>query len=88
MNRQIITYNCKALTDIWTGSVDGIETIDPQQAAGILRHRHFERTRRRGPAPPVDCGFALKLVFATPLKGPICIGYGSHFGLGLFGNVD
>jgi CRISPR-associated protein Csb2 len=25
-----------------------------------------------------------RLVFPTPVQGPICLGYGSHFGLGLF----
>jgi hypothetical protein len=34
--------------------------------------------------PPVDCGFALRLRFAEPVRGPLCLGYGSHFGLGLF----
>lgn len=61
-----------------------IEVIDPKEDTEILRQRHFVRTRRRGPAPPIDCGFALKIVFAEPVRGPICLGYGSHFGLGLF----
>jgi CRISPR-associated protein Csb2 len=65
-----------------------IDIIDPQEDTKILHQRHFVRTRRRGPVPPVDCGFALKLVFAEPVKGPICLGYGSHFGLGVFENAD
>ncbi|MFZ7127383.1 MAG: type I-G CRISPR-associated protein Csb2 [Desulfobacterales bacterium] len=65
-----------------------IEIIDPKENAEILRLRHFVRVRRRGPAPPVDCGFALKLVFARPVRGPLCLGYGSHYGLGLLGAVD
>jgi hypothetical protein len=29
-------------------------------------------------------GFAVRLTFETPVKGPLVLGYGSHFGLGLF----
>jgi CRISPR-associated protein Csb2 len=46
--------------------------------------RHFVRQRQRGPQPPLDVGFALQLHFEKPVVGPICLGYGSHFGLGLF----
>jgi CRISPR-associated protein Csb2 len=63
---------------------DRIEVIDPKEDAGILLQRHFVRIRRRGPEPPIDCGFAFDIVFKEPVKGPICLGYGSHFGLGCF----
>lgn len=46
--------------------------------------RHFVRRRQRGPQPPIDSGFAIRLVFERPVTGPICLGYGSHFGLGRF----
>jgi CRISPR-associated protein Csb2 len=49
-----------------------------------LALRHFVRRRQRGPQPPFDIGFAIRLHFDRPIKGPICLGYGSHFGLGLF----
>ena len=47
--------------------------------------RHAVRTRRH-PAkpPPADAGFAVRLVFETPVTGPVALGYGAHFGLGLF----
>ncbi len=61
-----------------------IEIIDPKNDEGALHQRHFNRTRRNGPEPPVDCGLSLKLLFTKPIKGPLCLGYGSHFGLGLF----
>jgi len=50
------------------------------------RHfRHAVRVRRH-PAkrPPVDACVAVRLVFDTPVSGPIALGYGAHFGLGLF----
>ena len=48
------------------------------------RFRHFKLVRQRGPEPPLTCGFAVRLEFPEPVQGPIAIGYGSHFGLGLF----
>jgi CRISPR-associated protein Csb2 len=51
--------------------------------------RHAVRVRRY-PAkrPPVDAGFAVRLVFDTPVSGPLALGYGAHFGLGLFVSAD
>lgn len=49
-----------------------------------LHFRHFVRTRRNGMAPPVDFGHALELHFAESLPGPLALGFGCHFGLGLF----
>ena len=54
----------------WTGDTLGL--------------RHFVRRRQRGPQPPVDMGFGIRLRFDKPVAGPICLGYGSHFGLGRF----
>ena len=44
------------------------------------RFRHFQLSRQQGPAPPILCGFAIRLEFECPVTGPIAIGYGSHFG--------
>jgi CRISPR-associated protein Csb2 len=49
-----------------------------------LALRHFVRRRQHGPQPPIDAGFAVRLHFDSPVVGPICLGYGSHFGLGRF----
>ena len=48
------------------------------------RFRHFRLVRQRGPEPPLAAGFAIRLEFERPVAGPIAIGYGAHFGLGLF----
>jgi len=61
-----------------------IHVVDPREQPEYLRHRHFRRMRKNGPSPPIDCGFTIALRFDTPVNGPICLGYGSHFGLGLF----
>lgn len=65
-----------------------ISFLDARNDARLLRMRHFIRSRRRGPAAPVDVGYSLTLRFAKPINGPLCLGYGSHFGLGLFVSVN
>ena len=43
------------------------------------RHRRYG-VGRRGP----DRAYGVRLVFSKPVRGPIALGYGAHFGLGLF----
>jgi CRISPR-associated protein Csb2 len=61
-----------------------VEVLGPGDDPERLRLRHFVRVRRRGPKPPIDFGYCLKIRFETPVAGPLCLGYGGHFGLGLF----
>lgn len=65
-----------------------IDLIDLKENPLMMRQRHFVRSRRHGPAPPIDCGFQFRLRFEEPVHGPLCLGYGSHFGLGLFAAVE
>lgn len=46
--------------------------------------RHFIRRRRKKAPPAEDFGYAVRLTFAEPVNGPLCLGYASHFGLGQF----
>ncbi len=62
----------------------GISVLDARNNARLLHMRHFIRSRRQGPAAPIDIGYSLALRFAEPIKGPLCLGYACHFGLGLF----
>ncbi|MBP7776409.1 MAG: type I-U CRISPR-associated protein Cas5/Cas6 [Acidobacteria bacterium] len=56
-----------------------------QWDAQTLPMRHAVRVRRPpAVAPPVDAGMAVVLTFEEPVRGPLSLGYGSHFGLGLF----
>lgn len=62
--------------------------VSPSEGATNCRlatqFRHFVRARKRGGnAPPQDAGWYLEIEFAEDVTGPICIGYGSHFGLGV-----
>lgn len=57
-------------------------------AEPTLDFRHFVVARRDAmQAPPVSFGMALRIVLEQPLEThqvPLILGYGSHFGLGLF----
>ena len=53
----------------------------------LNRFRHFKLVRKNGPEPPIACGFAIRIEFPNPVSGPFALGYGSHFGLGLFVSV-
>jgi CRISPR-associated protein Csb2 len=46
--------------------------------------RHFVRVRRNRQPPPENHGYAIRLTFTEPVSGPLCLGYASHYGLGLF----
>ena len=50
---------------------------------------HFHRFRSRGhEVQPDAAGALLQIVLRNPIEGPLAIGYGSHFGLGLFAADD
>ena len=53
---------------------------------GSMRHAlHFHRFRSRGREKQFDmAGALLEVAFPVPVDGPLAMGYGSHFGLGLF----
>jgi len=49
------------------------------------RWLEFRTQRTRGGGRRAsDWGRGFRLVFPAPVSGPICLGYGAHFGLGLF----
>ncbi|MHB0970933.1 MAG: type I-G CRISPR-associated protein Csb2 [Thermoanaerobaculia bacterium] len=64
---------------------DEVLVIGPGESPALMQHRHYSRARGRGPAPPLDASFSLELRFSRPITGILALGYGSHFGLGLFG---
>ncbi len=67
----------------WQRSETVMGAIEASQLA--TRWRSFTKERSHGPPPPRrQPGLGLKLTFEQPVKGPIAIGYASHFGLGVF----
>jgi CRISPR-associated protein Csb2 len=66
-----------------------VETVEGAPAGGRpLRWLEFRRWRSRGggSATPYATGF--RLTFAGEVIGPVALGYGCHFGLGLFLPAD
>jgi CRISPR-associated protein Csb2 len=54
----------------------------PRLASRWLDFRR-ERLSRGSPKPPVTMGLGLRITLGAPVRGPIALGYASHFGLGL-----
>jgi CRISPR-associated protein Csb2 len=61
-----------------------VEVLDSRKQPEWVRFRHFVRQRRKGLLPPVDHACVLRLIFTEPVRGPLALGFASHFGLGLF----
>jgi CRISPR-associated protein Csb2 len=74
---------------LWRAQRGGV-SLGTAGAAGTPRilardWRLFRRERLDGKhKPPIPLGVGLRLTFSEAITGPLCIGYGSHFGLGLF----
>ena len=78
--RRLLKRRGLAATDIQ------VEVLKELDVGGTPRRAiHFHRFRSRGrEAQPDAAGALLDIVLPRPLTGPLAIGYGSHFGLGLF----
>ena len=65
---------------------DQVEHLDHTKIMGKkVRWLEFRRFRNGGGGQSADSrGFGFEIVFAEPVRGPIAIGYGCHFGLGQF----
>jgi CRISPR-associated protein Csb2 len=61
-----------------------VSSVGDRAAWSRFRRRRFDGGGSRGP----DLAFGARLVFEQPVRGPIGLGYGAHFGLGLFVAVD
>ncbi len=63
-----------------------IEIVDFAEVNGRkLRWLQFQRSRRHGEGLHAgEFGYGFQLTFAEPVHGPLALGYGAHFGLGLF----
>jgi CRISPR-associated protein Csb2 len=61
-----------------------VSPIGDRGAWSRFRRRRLNGGGSRGP----DRAFGARLIFEQPVRGPIAVGYGAHFGLGLFVAVD
>lgn len=62
--------------------------LDPHRDDDARRARHFKCVRGHGAPPPQNMGLVMELEFAEAVPGPIILGYGCHFGLGVFCACD
>jgi len=66
--------------------------VEPIHISTPRRRVEWSRFRRRrlegGGSLGMDRAFGARLVFEQPQRGPIALGYGAHFGLGLFVAVE
>lgn len=69
--------------DAWAPADTVLAAIHASKAS--TRWRSFTKTRAHGPqSPGHQPALGLRLTFERPVRGPIAIGYASHFGLGVF----
>ena len=63
-----------------------VEILKEISVGGTVRRvTHFHRFRSRGGEKQPDTqGALMRIAFPEPITGPLAIGFGSHFGLGLF----
>jgi len=64
-----------------------VEPLNHEHLCGAQRLRpiQFKRFRqKRGDDGGRRAAGAFRIVFSEPVRGPICLGHSSHFGLGLF----
>lgn len=66
--------------------IEAVSVLPDIEAGGRrLMPLHFHRFRqKRGLTQPDTLGRLLELRFSEPVRGPLALGFGCHFGLGLF----
>jgi CRISPR-associated protein Csb2 len=74
----------RGLPDVDVPPTIAVPTDEGEDGRCARWFRSFARTRQgNGGLPPAGV-FHVSLTLARPVKGPISLGWGSHFGLGLF----
>jgi CRISPR-associated protein Csb2 len=75
----------RGLPDLATAPMVTLPADENEAGREARRFRHFARTRREGgiPGPPPG-QFHLTLTLQSAVAGPLCLGWGCHFGLGSF----
>lgn len=67
--------------------VDGLESVEVWSSQQMVARRLKGFVLRRKPQkaqPPCERSWGATLTFKNPIAGPLCLGYASHFGLGMF----
>lgn len=66
-------------------SIENDIAVGGGRRARPIRFHRFRH--KRGITQPDRLGAALRLEFESPISGPLALGYGCHFGLGLFAPI-
>lgn len=75
----------RKLPDLIAAPVVALPMDADEDGLQARQFRHFVRTRQNTGAPGPPPGlFRLSLTLESPVEGPLCLGWGCHFGLGLF----
>jgi CRISPR-associated protein Csb2 len=74
----------RGLPDLEGPPVIAIPREDNPAGRRALRFRRFVRTRQGKASRPPAGPLHLTIEFCQPVQGPLCLGWGAHFGLGLF----
>ncbi len=78
--RRLLELRGRNATDVDVGELEAIDV-----GGAPRRAIHFHRFRSRGrETQPDAAGALLNIVLPEAIEGPLAIGFGSHFGLGLF----
>jgi CRISPR-associated protein Csb2 len=72
---------CRGCVQLGLPEPVSVESLDGEWHK--FRRRRRDGRGRRGP----DRSYGVRLVFSETVRGPIVLGYGAHFGLGLFAAV-
>lgn len=73
----------RGLPALVTAPMITLPTDESEAAMQARSFRHFVRSRQGCDLPPPGI-FHLTLTLERPIAGPLCLGWGCHFGLGLF----
>lgn len=65
-----------------------VHAFTPEESRERRLHAFRRERRRGGPVPGHAASLGFRLEFAEPVRGPIALGYGAHFGLGQFTPLD
>lgn len=60
-----------------------VEPLDRNELVGRHLLKYVRTRRPPKPQPPANRAFGIRIVFDQPVRGPIALGYGSHYGLGV-----
>lgn len=69
---------------VWQPAEDWWDRRGTDEGRPAAWLRHYRLERREGSRPPQRVLLAIRVTFPEAVEGPLCLGFGSHYGLGMF----